>query len=367
MMPFYGRAGSSPSASAPRPIAAPSEISLVVRSLSDCPDVPVGPEGVHCRVVVATHPVGKKKSRVGVTREGLVYELFFTRLPQQGFTASDVVELYLHRGAFEPVLADEDVEQDPDRWGSQSCCGQECWQVVAQWVWNLRLERGHQLHPDEVAHHRVCSCLFVCPGEGGQSPFPSTRIWVTRGGFAQDRWSLLWSRVCPPARWDPALPGRTDALGPRATRSQLMDVCGWWMRPVSAVAAPALCVSHVNGRVVPPKSLARSVCCSTLSWSARPLSSGTIGVADGIDAPASSSCAIRGEMCCTVVTLRPALPCRLQPFLAHNGRIIGSRLLSGSHAMPGSLRQANLSLRSSGCQRPSLPFSDSRRSSELSL
>src|SRR6266487_5851249 len=83
--------------------------SLVVRSLYDCPEVPVGPEGVHCRVVVATHPVGKKKSRVGVTREGLVYELFFTRLPQQGFTASDVVELYLHRGAFEPVLADEDV------------------------------------------------------------------------------------------------------------------------------------------------------------------------------------------------------------------------------------------------------------------
>ena len=124
--------------------------SLVVRSLYDCPDVPVGPEGVHCRVVVATHPAGKKKSRVGVTREGIVYELFFTRLPQQGFTASDVVELYLHRGAFEPVLADEDAEQDPDRWCSQSSCGQECWQIVAQWIWNLRLELGHQLHPDPV-------------------------------------------------------------------------------------------------------------------------------------------------------------------------------------------------------------------------
>jgi len=124
--------------------------SLVARSLYDCPDVPVGPEGVHCRVVVATHPTGKKKSRIGVTREGIVYELFFTRLPQQGFTASDVVELYLHRGAFEPILADEDVEQDPDRWCSQSSCGQECWQIVAQWVWNLRLELGHQLLPDPV-------------------------------------------------------------------------------------------------------------------------------------------------------------------------------------------------------------------------
>jgi hypothetical protein len=45
--------------------------SQLVRSLYDCPDVPVGPEGVHCRVVVATHPAGKKKSRVGVTRSGV--------------------------------------------------------------------------------------------------------------------------------------------------------------------------------------------------------------------------------------------------------------------------------------------------------
>ncbi len=60
------------------------------------------------------------------------------------------MELYLHRGAFEPVLADEDAEQDPDRWCSRSSCGQECWQIVAQWVWNLRLELGHQLHPDPV-------------------------------------------------------------------------------------------------------------------------------------------------------------------------------------------------------------------------
>src|SRR5207245_657328 len=74
--------------------------SQLVRSLYDCPGVPVGPEGVPCRVVVATHPASTKKSPVGLTREGVVYELFFTKLPQQAFTASDVVELYLHRGAF---------------------------------------------------------------------------------------------------------------------------------------------------------------------------------------------------------------------------------------------------------------------------
>jgi hypothetical protein len=121
--------------------------SQTVRSLYDCPQVPVGSEGMLCRVVVATHPAGKKKSPVGVTREGVVYELFFSNLPQQAFTASDVVELYLHRGAFEPALADEDAELDPDRWCSHSAWGQECWQVIAQWVWNLRLELGHRLVP----------------------------------------------------------------------------------------------------------------------------------------------------------------------------------------------------------------------------
>jgi hypothetical protein len=117
------------------------------RTLYDCPDLPVGPEGQRCRVVVATHTEGSKKSRVGLSRAGLVYELFFTNLPQRAFTAADVVELYLHRGAFEPALADEDQEQDPDRWCSHTPCGQECWQIVSPGVWNLRLELGHHLEP----------------------------------------------------------------------------------------------------------------------------------------------------------------------------------------------------------------------------
>jgi hypothetical protein len=58
-----------------------------------------------------------------------------------------VVALYLHRGAFEPVLADEDQEQDPDRWCSHAPAGQEAWQIVSQWAWNLRLELGHTLEP----------------------------------------------------------------------------------------------------------------------------------------------------------------------------------------------------------------------------
>ncbi len=71
-------------------------------------------------------------------------------LPQGAFTAADVVALYLHRGAFENALCDEDGEQEPDRWCSHTAWGQECWQIVAQWVWNLRLELGHHLLPDPV-------------------------------------------------------------------------------------------------------------------------------------------------------------------------------------------------------------------------
>src|SRR6266699_561120 len=122
----------------------------LMRQLYDCPDVAVGPAGVRCRVVVATHPAGETKSRIGHTRQGVVYELFFTRLPQDAFIASDVVALYLHRGAFEPVLADEDQEQDPDRWCSHVPPGQEAWQIVSQWVWNLRLELGHVLEPTSM-------------------------------------------------------------------------------------------------------------------------------------------------------------------------------------------------------------------------
>ena len=48
------------------------------------------------------------------------------------------------------VLSDEDQEIDPDRWCRHSAWGQECWQLIAQWVWNLRLELGHHLHPDPV-------------------------------------------------------------------------------------------------------------------------------------------------------------------------------------------------------------------------
>ena len=71
----------------------------MVRALYDCPDLPLGPEDMRCRLVVATHQAEVAKSRIGVTRAGVVYEQFLTKLAQSACTARDVVALYLHRGA----------------------------------------------------------------------------------------------------------------------------------------------------------------------------------------------------------------------------------------------------------------------------
>jgi hypothetical protein len=90
---------------------------------------------------------GSGAAPIGTTRGEVVYELFYTALPQKGFTPADVVALYLHRGAFETVLSDEDQEQATSRWCSHTPWGQEFWLILAQWIWNLRLELGHALHP----------------------------------------------------------------------------------------------------------------------------------------------------------------------------------------------------------------------------
>ena len=97
-----------------------------------------------CRVIVTRRPAPRNADDVTVGKlvGDHVYELFLTSHPAGRLTAKDIVELYHHRGSFEQVLSDEDVEQDPDRWCSHRPRGPEVWQIVSQWVWNTRLELG---------------------------------------------------------------------------------------------------------------------------------------------------------------------------------------------------------------------------------
>jgi hypothetical protein len=92
----------------------------MTRALYDCPSVPLTEASSTVRLIVATHPATESAPAVGVERDGTVYELFVSTLQFPAFTASDVLDLYLHRGSFETVLADEDDEQDSDRWYSHT-------------------------------------------------------------------------------------------------------------------------------------------------------------------------------------------------------------------------------------------------------
>jgi len=137
--------------------------SRLTRALYDCPAVPLTPPGPEVRLVVATHALTSSPPKVGVERDGTVYELFVSTLPSPEFTASDVLDLYLHRGSFETVLADEDDEQNSDRWYSHTPCGQEFCQILAQWVWNLRLELGQKLSPSELRTTEFAKAVAVPP------------------------------------------------------------------------------------------------------------------------------------------------------------------------------------------------------------
>jgi hypothetical protein len=135
----------------------------IQRALFDFPALSLTPTGQPGRVIVAAHPATATPSPIGLTRDGIVYELFFTGLPPQGFTPTDVLDGYFQRGAFETLLADEDQEQDPDRWCSHTPWGQECWQILSQWVWNLRLELGQQLHPTSFRLTELAPALPPSP------------------------------------------------------------------------------------------------------------------------------------------------------------------------------------------------------------
>ena len=129
----------------------------MTRALYDCPSVPLTAAGPEVRLVVATHPAADAAPTVGVERGGTVYELFVSTLPFPAFTASDVLDLYLHRGSFETVLADEDDEQDSDRWYSHTPCGK----AVCSHFGPVGLEPASGVGTGTLsigtAHDRICS------------------------------------------------------------------------------------------------------------------------------------------------------------------------------------------------------------------
>lgn len=151
------------------------------RDVFDCGELPITAEGHHCRVIVATRQASAAVSPVGTTRDGVVYELFFTALPAESFTASDVVKLYLHRGSFETSLADEDLEQGHDRWCSYTAQGQEFSQILAQWMWNVRQELSQQWQPTPMRQTEFAPAQPVSQ--------PSSERVATKPSFGPPQWA----------------------------------------------------------------------------------------------------------------------------------------------------------------------------------
>ncbi|HEX6780243.1 MAG TPA: hypothetical protein VF099_18695, partial [Ktedonobacterales bacterium] len=170
--------------------------SHTTRTLFDCPSVPLCAAGPMVRLVVATQQATSEPTPVGEQRAETVYELFVSTLPSPAFSAKDVLDLYLHRGSFETVLSDEDAEQDADRWVSHTAWGQECFQILAQWLWNLRLELGQHLAPTTVRTTAFAPAHAVSPAAPSEPVAPVTygpAQWAKRsftGGFPGSAFTL---------------------------------------------------------------------------------------------------------------------------------------------------------------------------------
>lgn len=68
--------------------------------LFDCPDTSLTAAEIWTRVIVATGPSSTSPSPIGTTLKGVLYELFFTALPQDAFPLADVVNLSLFGASF---------------------------------------------------------------------------------------------------------------------------------------------------------------------------------------------------------------------------------------------------------------------------
>jgi len=175
-------------------------------------------------MLLAARMASASSPAIGTVHNGTVSEQFFPTVPPNAFSPADVLDLYLHRGSFETVLADEDQEQDPDRWVSHTPCGQEFWQILSQWVWNLRLEFGQHVSASpmrvtELAYSQIDESVQASePVQGGEPVKASEPVcygpaqWARR--YAHQR--ICRNRFRSATRWNAAVSRRSPTLPARA-------------------------------------------------------------------------------------------------------------------------------------------------------
>jgi hypothetical protein len=137
--------------------------------------------------------------------------------------------------------------------------GQECWQIVSQWLWNLRLELGHQLHPDPVRTTEFAPALPPAHKESpAQAPvqgYGPAEVALRRiaGRFSGQDFVLQPDGTlrCPASQSLVAHERRREADGSlRVVYAASIRSC----RPWTAAA------SSVNGMAAPPRSRSLREC-----------------------------------------------------------------------------------------------------------
>jgi hypothetical protein len=165
--------------------------SQTVRSLYDCPSIPVGPQGVSCRVSVATHPAeqnGKKnkKKTVGVRRAWSTNSSSpicpnTASPPAMSLNCTCIVGRLSRFSQMKTssLIPTGGVAIRPGE--------RRAWQVIAQWTWNLRLELGHLLTSEPVRTTDFASALSAT--KAGQEPEQGYEPPVVGGIWKAERYS----------------------------------------------------------------------------------------------------------------------------------------------------------------------------------
>ena len=222
-----------------------------------------------------------------------------------------------------------DQEQDPDRWCSHTAMGQEAWQIVSQWIWNLRLELGHQLHPDPVRTTEFAQAFPPVPAHTAPpSGYASPQVglpWKT-GRFSGQDFVLQPDGTlrCPASQSLVTHERRREADGSlRVVYAASIRSC----RP-----CPLREQCQWNGSAT-AKPRQVSVLLHPLVVGSKPLRLRGTGVVGSTDGRASSCCAINASPSRSNLAPRLSPPSRLRPFPVRSGRTIGFRGQSGWLAM----------------------------------
>src|SRR6266487_3239907 len=227
----------------------------LVRQLYDCPDVPVGKQGCRCRVVVATHPAASKKSRIGQPARASATNSFSpgfrkTGSPPPMWSHCICIVVPLNQcsamrtssktptaGAVTRLL-----DKKPGR-SSRSGCG------TCGWNWVMCLSRL-----------RYARLSLLRPSLPPQRP---ERIWHPRRAMTPLRLLrpgkqvVSLGRTSPSSQMGQCAVRLTKRLWRTSNAEKPMEASVWSMQPVSAVAAPALCVTNANGRGTPRRNRGR--------------------------------------------------------------------------------------------------------------